>query len=622
MSKLKRRPRGKRATAPRPSQCERLETRRLLTYISGTLNNDANDNGTLDWDEGGLSGWTVYVDSDEDSQLDAGEPSTTSDGNGWYILNDLPTWTCHLVRAQAPWGWRLTNPTDYNAVYLTEEGYDGANFLATERGMISGVVYDDEDADAERNIEEFGIADRTVFLDADENGVFDFGEEYRVTDGGGRYAFNNRDTNTTYVVRLVGRVGWVIEQKISGDTYSDHHRRYLSNGEAYDGSFGERPELSTPRDLAAEWDADETTVHFNWSHTSLFETDFRLERSTDDGETWHTVGDPIGPDLASYSLANQSKTGGFNGASPQYRLVAVNASNGTQSRPSLMTNPSAQPRPQNVQAFGRWDTTQSPPRWTVTLTWDHPPGFENASYNIYRSFVQGRVPRGPYAIGVTGTTWTDPDPNLQPGQKIYYTVVCVFGGNYSINGGEVQTTIPTQTNQYSVSKFFYQGNLANANWGEGPFVLPDTSPLVGPMTVDVPAFDTTISGGMPYKSASAHIDWIMHYDWETDAGEFTASASIAYSNEDQGHTSPSYYAGHGKTNQPDSIVVGGEFKIRGTEPVSVDSSPANPGVNNDIEVWSQLAASASWHYSGGPSSHTSITGRYSGYYTVTYEWGP
>lgn len=52
--------------------------------IYGTVFSDSNANASFDSSEPGLAGWTVFLDTDNDGQLDAGELSTTTDLYGGY----------------------------------------------------------------------------------------------------------------------------------------------------------------------------------------------------------------------------------------------------------------------------------------------------------------------------------------------------------------------------------------------------------------------------------------------------------------------------------------------------------------------------------------------------------
>jgi len=83
------------------------------TYsVSGKVYND-NDpqNGTLDSEsEDGLSGWIVYIDRNDNNDLDQGEENTESDANGDYIINGLDA-GCYTVREVLQSGWNQTDPT-------------------------------------------------------------------------------------------------------------------------------------------------------------------------------------------------------------------------------------------------------------------------------------------------------------------------------------------------------------------------------------------------------------------------------------------------------------------------------------------------------------------------------
>lgn len=58
--------------------------------IHGSKWSDLNANGVWDAGEPGVADWTVYVDLDEDGQLDAGtEPWTTTAADGSYALTGL-----------------------------------------------------------------------------------------------------------------------------------------------------------------------------------------------------------------------------------------------------------------------------------------------------------------------------------------------------------------------------------------------------------------------------------------------------------------------------------------------------------------------------------------------------
>jgi uncharacterized delta-60 repeat protein len=78
--------------------------------ITGTVFQDDNANGVQDPNEGGLSGWTVYLDLNHNGVLDGHEPSTTTDDTGSYSFSGLAPGT-YTVREvlPAPY-WKQTTP--------------------------------------------------------------------------------------------------------------------------------------------------------------------------------------------------------------------------------------------------------------------------------------------------------------------------------------------------------------------------------------------------------------------------------------------------------------------------------------------------------------------------------
>src|SRR5207249_1755844 len=58
--------------------------------VAGTMWHDRNGNGRRDPDEPGLEGFTIFVDLDNNTKLDEGEPSTVTDKDGHYSLTLKP----------------------------------------------------------------------------------------------------------------------------------------------------------------------------------------------------------------------------------------------------------------------------------------------------------------------------------------------------------------------------------------------------------------------------------------------------------------------------------------------------------------------------------------------------
>lgn len=72
--------------------------------ISGAKFNDLNANGIRDTGEAGLSGWTIFLDTDNNGVLDPGERQQVTDSNGNYSFANVGPGTFRL-REQAKFNW-------------------------------------------------------------------------------------------------------------------------------------------------------------------------------------------------------------------------------------------------------------------------------------------------------------------------------------------------------------------------------------------------------------------------------------------------------------------------------------------------------------------------------------
>jgi hypothetical protein len=89
------------------------------TLVSGTVFMDANKSGVMDTAESGLPSWRVYIDTDGDNFLDAGERSTLTDTAGKFSFIGLPIGT-HQIRVVGNPNYRLIQPSSgYRSVTLS-----------------------------------------------------------------------------------------------------------------------------------------------------------------------------------------------------------------------------------------------------------------------------------------------------------------------------------------------------------------------------------------------------------------------------------------------------------------------------------------------------------------------
>jgi ice-binding like protein/SdrD B-like protein/uncharacterized protein DUF4214 len=84
-----------------------------VVSIRGAKFRDVNGNGVRNAGEPGLQGWTIFLDTNDNGFLDAGETSTLTDANGNYTFFDLGPGT-YRVREVRPLGWvqMTNNPPD------------------------------------------------------------------------------------------------------------------------------------------------------------------------------------------------------------------------------------------------------------------------------------------------------------------------------------------------------------------------------------------------------------------------------------------------------------------------------------------------------------------------------
>lgn len=85
-----------------------------LGSISGQKFNDLDNDGAKDAGESGLSGWTIWLDKNNNNVLDAGDLSTTTDSNGNYTFSNLTVGTyygnSYGVKEVQQTNWTQTYP--------------------------------------------------------------------------------------------------------------------------------------------------------------------------------------------------------------------------------------------------------------------------------------------------------------------------------------------------------------------------------------------------------------------------------------------------------------------------------------------------------------------------------
>ncbi|HEX4795988.1 MAG TPA: SdrD B-like domain-containing protein [Humisphaera sp.] len=182
-----------------------LKPNRAAVSFSGTVFKDVNLNGTREASEPGLAGWKFYIDLNNNSTFDAGEPSTLSNSAGLFTFTNVKTGR-YLVRPLVPAGWRMSH---FVAWFATSFGKNvtGLDFAASQTAKISGTAFIDQNQSAALDVGEFHLGGWTVYLDANNNGKLDAGEHSIVTAANGQYTFDGIAAGT-HVVRIVQQAGY------------------------------------------------------------------------------------------------------------------------------------------------------------------------------------------------------------------------------------------------------------------------------------------------------------------------------------------------------------------------------------------------------------------------------
>lgn len=181
--------------------------------ISGFAFNDTNKNGLLDEDEIKTDGKTVFLDADNDGNLDPGERSTVTAANGAFLFADLPAGDYH-VRRVFPNGYTLSTPKiDVTvAVGVAINGVSvGSKSTATTptnpttpttptagTSVYRGYVINDKNGNGVWDKGEPGVAGRTVWLDIDNDGKLDANEPKVLTGSNGTFEFKNLAAGKVY----------------------------------------------------------------------------------------------------------------------------------------------------------------------------------------------------------------------------------------------------------------------------------------------------------------------------------------------------------------------------------------------------------------------------------------
>jgi hypothetical protein len=208
--------------------------------ISGTAFNDLNGNARRDAGEPALASRRVFLDADKDGIFDSTERSMLTDAAGNYAFKDLTAGT-YRVREVLPAGWRRTAPASnfYDLTLASGGSATGRSFGSTQKVLLAGSVFNDANGDRVKQSTETGLANWRVYIDADNDGVFDAGERSLLTDTAGNWRFTDLAAGT-FVLRVVQQAGFTRTTPTTGAPAGSFTVTLTSGGSKAGLLFGQR----------------------------------------------------------------------------------------------------------------------------------------------------------------------------------------------------------------------------------------------------------------------------------------------------------------------------------------------------------------------------------------------
>jgi hypothetical protein len=170
--------------------------------ITGCKFEDFNRNGYRDGNEPAISGVTVYLDTNNNGALDAGEASTTSNQFGTFGFNNLAPGTYNLREVVPPGFFQTTQPL--NIVLGPNQTFTCALIGDSRRyDLTGGPKFRDDNRNGIQDAGEPALANIPFTLDLNGNGRYDAATEPLVrTDANGIAVFPNLNPGTYSVLEV------------------------------------------------------------------------------------------------------------------------------------------------------------------------------------------------------------------------------------------------------------------------------------------------------------------------------------------------------------------------------------------------------------------------------------
>jgi subtilisin family serine protease/subtilisin-like proprotein convertase family protein len=171
------------------------EFRSLPPLIAGTVFEDWDGDASRDANDPGVVGRTVYLDTNGNGELNAGEPTATTGTGGAYSFFGAVPGT-YTVRQATPSGWTATGPAGHTVTLGGGATFAARDFGTARNGRVYSHTFNDVNGNGTVDAGEGPAAGRTVYVDANTNGVFDSGGTNTVSSGTISVPINDNSTAT------------------------------------------------------------------------------------------------------------------------------------------------------------------------------------------------------------------------------------------------------------------------------------------------------------------------------------------------------------------------------------------------------------------------------------------